>query len=219
MAIVRRPLREEVYRTLVEKLLSGELAPGSRINEQELCADLGVSRTPLREGLIRLEQDGFLYADMAKGFTVQPLSVTEVLEVYPIIWTLESFAIRLAGPAMKDVVPELQGILDEMRAQPPEAFTSVEQLDLAFHAKLREGCGNERLKEMVANLRRVGLRYEIDYWITPELRLRSIREHQAIIDLLAAGETEPAISVFVEHWRGGMEHTLKRLKERLGSDA
>ena len=72
---------------------------------------------------------------------------------------------------------------------------------------------------MVANLRRVGLRYEIDYWITPELRLRSISEHQAIIDLLEAGETEQAISVFIDHWRGGMEHTLKRLNERLGSEA
>ena len=214
MVIARKPLREEVYSALVERILSRDLPPGSRINDQTLCADLGVSRTPLREALIRLEQDGFLRADVARGFTVQPLSIREVAEVYPIMWTLESLAIRLVGNDIRKSVDELQSIVDEMCSLPPKDFTKVEELDLAFHAKLRQGCGNDRLTDLLINLRRVLLRYEMDYWSDKALRERSIADHQCIVDLLRDGDIEGAIEMFVTHYQRGMESTLARLSER-----
>lgn len=81
--IPRRTLRQDVGDRLRDRLVQGELQAGERINESTLSLELGVSRTPLRKAL-RLERDGLIRSEPAKGFTVSPLTSAEVLEVYPV---------------------------------------------------------------------------------------------------------------------------------------
>ena len=88
MTITREPLREQVHRAIVGRILREDLAPGARISDSVLAQELGVSRTPVREALLRLEREGFLDVDVGRGFFVKPLSAGEVREVYPILWTL-----------------------------------------------------------------------------------------------------------------------------------
>lgn len=99
------PLREELRQAVLQRILRGVLPPGSRIIESKLSEELGVSRTPLREALLHLEQQGFVRSDLARGFSVEPLSQQEVREIYPIIWTLEGLALRSIGPLLKATLP------------------------------------------------------------------------------------------------------------------
>src|SRR4028119_956924 len=98
MTITRVPLREQVHHAIIGRILREELAPGARLSDSALAGELGVSRTPVREALLRLEREGFLEVDVGRGFFVKPLSAGEVREVYPILWTLEVLALRTTLP-------------------------------------------------------------------------------------------------------------------------
>ena len=80
------PIRAELSRIVRERIVEGELAPGTRIKESRLAEELGTSRTPLREALINLEQEGFVRSELAHGFSVEPLSGREMRETYPILY-------------------------------------------------------------------------------------------------------------------------------------
>lgn len=217
----RRPLREDIYQALLERLLEGDPEPGSHINEQALCVTLGVSRTPLREALIRLEQDGFLRSDMARGFTVQPLSATEIRDVYPIMWALESLAVRLSGAeALLEAVPDLRRILQEMEAVDAAGFALVEDLDIKWHARMRAGCENEKLQEMVTLFRRLIRRYEFAYMRDLALRGHSINQHRQMLEAIEAASVDDVARLIEEHWRFGMEQDLARLdRDEISSGA
>src|SRR5579884_1831884 len=90
------PRRVETYEIVRDRILNGDFAQNSRIVESTLCDELGVSRTPMREALFRLEQDGLVRQDQNRGFSVMPLTAREVREIYPIMWTLEILAVQLA---------------------------------------------------------------------------------------------------------------------------
>jgi len=94
------PIRTDLRRIVLERIVSGTLAPGVRIKEARLAEELGTSRTPLREALIKLEQEGFVRSELAHGFTVEPISGREVREIYPLLWTLETLALRSSGNAI-----------------------------------------------------------------------------------------------------------------------
>ena len=112
----RAPLREDVRQIILDRILSGELPPGCRITESRLAAELGVSRTPLREALFNLESEGFVRSDLARGFSVAPLSVREVRESYPILQTLEVLAFRSIGQLAVTTAPDLRRINKELGA-------------------------------------------------------------------------------------------------------
>ncbi|MCZ7528349.1 MAG: GntR family transcriptional regulator [Acidimicrobiia bacterium] len=98
MVIERRPLRDKVREEVLERLLRGVLPVGTNINEPELARELGVSRTPLREALLSLEREGLLDTHPGRGWWVAPLTPETVLDVYPIVGTLEALAVRLTPP-------------------------------------------------------------------------------------------------------------------------
>src|SRR5215213_8157418 len=114
MTITRVPLREQVHHAIIGRILREELAPGARLSDSALAGELGVSRTPVREALLRLEREGFLEVDVGRGFFVKPLSAGEVREVYPILWTLEVMALRTAAPPSRARVADLARINAEL---------------------------------------------------------------------------------------------------------
>ena len=95
--IKRESLRDQVRESLRRQIVEGALAPGEALKELELSESLGVSRTPLREALIQLEQDGMVRAGKSRGFSVAPLTVDEVEELFPIVGSLHGLALREAG--------------------------------------------------------------------------------------------------------------------------
>ncbi len=205
-----KPLREDVRQMVLERLWRGELAPGSRINESSLATELGVSRTPLREALFRLEQEGFVRADMARGFLVMPLTAREIREIYPILWSLEGLALRSAGHAAAGDAAELEQ-LNNAFAQVDHAPEHMLELDTRWHQALVHRCPNQRLLAMIASLKQVIYRYEWAYMRNMKLRESSFMQHQEIIKQLAVGEIKQAVMLLEAHWRFGMDALLQQL--------
>ncbi|PZW24078.1 DNA-binding GntR family transcriptional regulator [Thermosporothrix hazakensis] len=206
----RRPRREEVRELILERLLKGELAPGSRVKEVWLANELGVSRTPLREALFRLEQEGFVRADPARGFTVVPLTAREVREIYPIIWTLECLALRTAGLVHAEQCAELERLNVEL-AEEAEASQRRIELDTRWHRTLLQHCPNGRLLRLIDAQKQVAYRYEWAFMRETEVIPVSVQQHAEIIEALRQQDLERAVEVLELNWRSGMGMLLQRL--------
>lgn len=156
------PLREAVYARIVTLLSTGRLSPGMSVTEAALSRSLDVSRTPVREALLRLEAEGVVHSSLARGFVVRPLSDREVSEVYPILAALEALAVRSAPRPLETAEHDrLAGLLDELEASGDAVARRA--LDTAFHTGLISLCGNQHLQEAIAKLRTSLSRYEIAY--------------------------------------------------------
>jgi DNA-binding GntR family transcriptional regulator len=206
----RKPLRDEVHQLILDRLLRGELPPGGRVIESELATRLGVSRTPLREALFRLEQEGFLQADLARGFTVVPLTAREVREIYPIIWTLECLALTSIGLPERVSLSELKQINDDL-AQVRDDPAHMLTLDSRWHETLVQSTPNHRLLRMIASLKKVAYRYEWAYMRETTLVATSVEQHSAIIDALCKQDLAQAITLLEDNWRFGMNALLQHL--------
>jgi DNA-binding GntR family transcriptional regulator len=213
MIITRTPLREKVHDALVRRILRDELKPGCRLSDSVLAGELGVSRTPVREALVRLEQEGFLEVDVGRGFFIKPLSAAEVRETYPILWTLEVLALRTSPRLTPATLAELDHINDEMREAGDDPDLRI-GLDMAWHRTLLAGCENERLLEMIAGLKAVIRRYEYAYMADAGLVPVSTRAHEQIARAAAAGHVETAVPLLEENWRFGMEVVLRWMEAR-----
>jgi DNA-binding GntR family transcriptional regulator len=205
------PIRADLRRLILERIVQGEFAPGDRIKESRLAAELGVSRTPLREVLINLEQEGFVRSELAHGFSVEPLSGREVRETYPLVWTLECLALRSSGVAVISLAGRLSAINDAFAA----GTTASERLtlDRSWHETLLSLCPNQRLNGLLSGLRMVLRRYENLFMSDAGLVTESVRQHQQIIEALQTRDAEAAERVLTENWRTSMELLLIRLGE------
>src|SRR3954465_12609758 len=94
--VTREPLRDQVYQAVLARIYRGELPPTRRVRDTDLASQLGVSRTPVREALIRLAREGVLEADMGRGFSVRRLDATEMRETGAVLSALEGLALQLS---------------------------------------------------------------------------------------------------------------------------
>jgi DNA-binding GntR family transcriptional regulator len=209
--IERRPLRDAVYRDLRERIVEGGLPPGTRLRDTALAQELGVSRTPVREALVRLTHDGFVEADTGRGFTVRALQVADIESAYPILWTLESLALSLCPPFTETQLATLARInrrLERADQTPAERLA----IDTEWHAALLAQCPNSRLLEMIASLKEFLAVYEFAY-ARRQTVATSLTEHAAILDALRNNDVARAQRALEQNWRG----TLEQLKPWLAS--
>jgi DNA-binding GntR family transcriptional regulator len=211
-SVARAPLREDIRQTILDRILSGELPPGSRITESRLATELGVSRTPLREALFSLESDGFVRSDLARGFSVAPLSVREVRESYPILQTLEALALRSIGQLAVTTAPALRRINEELAAVAGDSERG-QLLDHQWHDALLAACPNKRLLDLIARLKETVSRYERLYLRDASLVAGSVAQHLRVIQALEEGELDRAVYELEENWRQALETLLVRLGE------
>ncbi len=192
----------------IERLVRGVLPFGGRINETVLSAELGVSRTPLRESLLDLQREGFLRSDTARGFTVRPLSQHEVKETYPVLWTLECLALRTA-----ERLPDVEKLFDyneKMRQAKNHPEQALEH-DSSWHAIVISECHNERLRSMITELKHTIRRYEYEFMWDAEHIERSVEQHRKVIEALSKNDIQQAERALQENWRTGMESLLRQL--------
>jgi DNA-binding GntR family transcriptional regulator len=210
--ITRRPLREDVHAALRARIVEGQLLPGGRLQDVQLAAELGVSRTPVREALLRLVRDGLVENDPNRGFFVAPFSRREVLEIYPIIWTLECMALEASAPPTLPQMKALQQLNGEMASVVADPLRRLE-LDMRWHHALVELSGNQRLLDLLAGLKQLVRRYETVYMQDQSLVRQSTRDHTAIVEALGQKKTKLAMQLLKENWRRGMDWIVKRLDE------
>lgn len=204
MPVLSNPLRTETYDKLLQLIMAGDLPEDSRIVESALCTQLGVSRTPLREALFRLEQEGLVRQDMSRGFSVMPLTAREVREIYPIIWTLEVLALELADglvdiSALKALNRSLQN------SKTPE---KQHESDDMWHEEIIAVCKNKRLLKQIQVLKQSVHRYEMAYMRHCDKLGTSIEHHQEIVQALEHRNPKEAARLLEEHWRFGMKTLL-----------
>jgi DNA-binding GntR family transcriptional regulator len=204
-------LRYQVYQSVLKLIVEGQLAPGTRINESQLATELEVSRTPLREALFQLEQEGFVRSNLARGFVVEPLSSQELCELYPLIWTLEGFALRMSFPLVKATLPTL-GRLNEQLANAHDDPSIAITIDTAWHNALLSHCRNSRLLAILDRLKLAAHRYEYLYMRDGSLITTSVVQHQNIIEAIGAGDIEEALQQLEVNWQFTMEFLLREGK-------
>lgn len=214
---VKAPLAEDAYRRLKQRILNNELPPGFQAMEQELAAELGMSRTPLREALVRLSEDGLLELLPRRGMRVLPVSPDDMREIYELLGCLEAAAVeRLASqrlPADAPVLRELGEAIDEMdRTLAADDLDGWAAADERFHAALLDGCGNRRLARMAYTVWDQSHRARM---VTLRLRPRPERsnaDHRAVLEAIRAHDAETARELHRRHRMTGMTTLLTILE-------
>jgi DNA-binding GntR family transcriptional regulator len=211
-AIIRRHLRDEIRTIVIDRILSGGLPEGEVVGEEALAVDIGVSRTPLREALLTLQRDGFVESHHGRGFIVRPLTVLEAQELYPIVWTLEGFALSHSAPATPAQLKQLGKLNRDLRSgQSTIARTAA---DAEWHRLLLDGCRNAKLTEVLSSLKLATQRYELSYLAADPHVATSVREHAEILRLLSNGRASEARKALTVHWQRGMRRLIAALATR-----
>jgi DNA-binding GntR family transcriptional regulator len=199
-----RPMYEQVAERLRLRILSHTMSPGSWIDEQWLCAEYGISRTPLREALKVLATEGLVTMKPRRGAYVTEMSERDVIEVYHLLSLLESDAAgevaRHAGEGdMADLAKLHSGL--EGAVHDRERFFALNE---AFHLRILEIAGNRWRRQVVADLRKV-MKLNRHHSLFREGRLaESLNEHRALMGALARRDAAAAESLTREHFRNGL---------------
>jgi DNA-binding GntR family transcriptional regulator len=192
---VERPksLRDQVYERLRGAITSGEMAPGAPVIEAEIATRLGLSRTPVREALRRLESEGMLEPRGGRGTVVREIQREEVDCVFEIREALESLAARRASRHMtaRDYA-ELDRLVDRMRAHVGDP-DEMERLDTIFHDRILAHADGVRLKRMLGDLRAEIMPWRAIALGIGERRAGTVEEHAAMLAAMRSRD-EPAIA-------------------------
>ncbi|MFA1710623.1 GntR family transcriptional regulator [Peribacillus frigoritolerans] len=201
--IKRTSVREEAYMILRDWIVQGILAPGQQLRDKELAEQLGVSRTPIREALLRLEDEGFVETKPSRSTIVSPIRFEGVLNIYSIVWTLEKLAMEQAF----DFIEERH--LFEMEATNHEVKNAIDegnqivavQKDNDFHSIYINLSTNDELKRILSGLKQKLTRMELFYFNQVSDVHLSVDEHDQIIQALRNGSLSMVLEVIEKNWK------------------
>ena len=196
---------------LREAILDGALPPSTWLREDELAEILGISRTPVREALRRLADEGLAVKTVHQGTVVAPLSLEDILALYIVREHLESLATRLATTRRPPgLVDRLEALQAEMHVNAGDAKRLVQQ-NLEFHRTLREAAGNSYLERFLGQVEHAVRRLPGSTYAQPGRTEEMLVEHRAIIDAVMTGDPESAARAAQAHMRRAREVRLSVL--------
>lgn len=177
-----RPLRELVFEQLRTSILNGNLKPGERLMEIDLAEKLGVSRTPIREAIRKLELEGLVVMEVRKGAYVADVSIKETLDILEVRSVLEGLAASLAAKRITDEELEnLHNVFEEFNQAVAENDTQkMIEKDTLFHNLIFEATRNKKLMQMVNSLQELVLRFRVTYFTEFARAKEMPAEHQLI---------------------------------------
>ncbi|APU16113.1 transcriptional regulator [Actinoalloteichus sp. GBA129-24] len=199
--MARSLLRDEAYRAIRDAIVDGTLAPGERLLDTELIDWLGVSRTPIREALARLEQAGLVRSKPGRYTIVAPLDVRATREAQSVAAALHELAVRESAAALTDVELSLmraanQRLADALRAEDVDGALTA---DDEFHAVPVIAAANETLRSMLDQVTPLLRRVERVRFSSLAGR-GSVAQHARIIELCASGDVEGAAAATRHNW-------------------
>ncbi len=210
------PLRDVVFNTLRQAILKGELEPGERLMEIQLAERLGVSRTPIREAIRKLELEGLVLMIPRKGAEVAKISEKSLRDVLEVRRSLEELAIELACARMNEEdiqnLEVAQNAFQEAVAH-GDAMTIAES-DEHFHDIIYNGTGNTRLVQILNNLREQMYRYRLEYIKDEDKRQILLVEHEQIFKAIQNRHVAEAKAAAREHIDNQEITVSKNIKER-----
>lgn len=217
---VHGTLPERTYHQLLNMIVRGRIAPGARIMEEEVAVRFGISRTPVREALARLMQEGYLHPIPGRKRTevaVAPLSVESVSELWGIIGAIEGYAVRAISTLplthreiLADDLARLNDELLAAAAARPRNFDRLFELQAAFHQRFVDETSGQHMLAMYAMLRPQVQRYEWVYGTRLDAEYEpSTSEHLQIISAIRSGDGETARRAVEMHWERAAIRTME----------
>ena len=195
------PLRDVVFNTLRQAILRGELKPGERLMEIQLANKLGVSRTPIREAIRKLELEGLVLMIPRRGAEVAEITEKSLRDVLEVRGALEELAVKLACQKITDAeILELRAAEKEFElALKSGDVTKYAEADVKFHDVIYHATNNQRLIQLLFNLREQMYRYRVEYLKRQDAHGNLLAEHKQIIETIAARDMDAAVDAVCQH--------------------
>lgn len=195
------PLRDVVFNTLRQAILRGELKPGERLMEIQLANKLGVSRTPIREALRKLELEGLVNMVPRKGAEVADITEKSLRDVLEVRKALEELSVQLACEKItEEEIEELKQVAERFKdTLDDQDVTKIAEADVAFHDVIYTATDNQKLILLLNNLREQMYRYRVEYLKKEEAYPQLIAEHEELIDNISKRNKEEATRIMCEH--------------------
>ena len=211
-----RPLREMVYEELKMQILTGTIIPGTRMMEVELAEEMGVSRTPIREAIRKLELEGLVLMIPRKGAIVAEITVQDLEDVLEVRMALEELAVKIA---CKRITQEQ---LEEIKRRSAEFCKTLygddvaacAQADMTFHDAIYEATGNRRLVQILNNLREQMYRYRMEYLKDRQSHSLLVKEHEEIVQGLTERDADRALRVTNSHIERQRDYIIQQLQHK-----
>lgn len=196
-------VREKAYVLLRDWIIKGKLAPDQKLRDKELAEKLGVSRTPIREALLRLEDEGLVQTKPSNSTIVTPIDFHQAENLYSIVWTLEALALSQAFDRMTDQkIQAMKSANDKLHAAllNNDPYLAIEA-DNEFHAIYLQAAENPDLCQMLSIVKQKIGRLKIYYFEQASGTLNSYQEHLAIINALEEKNLAKAHAAVEHNWK------------------
>jgi len=210
-------LSGQVYNQIKTLILGNEILPGQRLHHQELSERLGVSRTPVREALTRLVQEGYVSFLPNRGFTCKEIRLQEADELYQLREALEAFAVEKAIENLTDgAFAELAAKMNLYGKDVQKRFTRDRLVyDQDIHLEIARLSGNETLVKTLAQVfERIILKRRTDGLYDPTRGVTAHQEHLRLLQAMKKRNPQNAVKIVRAHIRAGKENVLSDLKQR-----
>ncbi len=208
-----KPLRDIVSDAIRQAIIDGTFSPGERLMEIQLADEMGVSRTPVREAIRRLEMEGFVVMIPRRGTYVADISIRDIAEIYEIRISLDILAAGLAAERITDEeIEQLNRLLVEIAGHVKRGdMERIVEADTAFHDVLYTASRNKRLKNTINNLREqlTGIRGRS--LSQPGRLAKTAEEHRVLVESIAARDVERAQEAARVHIENAQQTLLKSL--------
>ena len=209
------PLKELVFTTLKKAIIKGELQPGDRLMELQLAEKMGVSRTPIREAIHKLSREGLVTLIPRKGAEVAGMSRKTLNDVLTVRKDLEILAFRLAfesisNEQMEDLSRRMSAFEE---AVDEDDILKMVDADEQFHSVIYEAAANNKLRDILNDLKESMYRYRLEYLKDSAYRKRLEKEHRALVDSILKKDLKKGLSVAESHIENQKKAVLGRIDQ------
>ena len=202
--IKRTFVKDEAYNILHDKIISGELTPYTQLKISELSKELGISRTPVREAILRLENEDLVISKANQWTMVAPIKVERLKDIYPLVLELESYALRENFDQITDeFIDELEKINKQIRMEHMnENIMRVIELDDEFHDLIVGLSPNKEIKPIIDRLKKRIKRFEIGFYQAKDSHKApsTYDEHLILIDSLKKRDLDKSLDALKQNW-------------------
>ncbi|MEL7467044.1 MAG: GntR family transcriptional regulator [Pseudomonadota bacterium] len=202
----RKRLADEVYDQLMDAILSGDIDTNDRLVQEKLAAEMEISRTPVREALLRLEQDGVLETSPRGGFVLYRITQNEIRELYQARAAVESQAARILASQNDGFKNrELRATIEREENITSPSVRAYFDANRSIHRRFVELIENRYLLEMFDNIWNRGIAFQLFSAIEKIDLSKSLGDHVALVEAIETGDKGVALEAFIDHIQDGFD--------------
>ena len=208
----RPRLADQVYERLMDAIIAGEISHGDRLVQERLAAELQISRTPVREALLRLEQEGVLVTSPRGGFVLYRMAEGEIRELYQARAAVESQAARILA-AQNDPAKnaELRRTIEREENIASPSVRAYFDANRKIHRRFVELVGNRYLIEMFDSIWNRAVAFQLFSAIEKVDLAKSLGDHMSLVDAIETGDRTTALDAFIDHIQAGFDLQMEAL--------